>query len=311
MKKPIILLLLILLLHSASGGNDDLERSSLLMKEYVRGLEEDVKTTVSFRLILNSIPPLTLVKLAQSYESHPSFMVRINMRWFVSKTLLYLPESNINQKDKYTLFVLLVFDDDLGESGSAYTRLSYISRLEHYDDSMKEMIRQGFREHEKTRERILLVGLAGLTDLIPDLQKIVDENPDYTKRMDRWVSPQWYAHCALARLGVEESIQHCVDMVESVESVDERLIFHMKHIAYIRQPEGIRLIAKYLNMDSREEYVGDDVMRLKHAERALHFLTTTMDDFPVEIRTPGAYWDERIQIAREYMADEANWKIIR
>jgi hypothetical protein len=310
-----IFIMLLMIISRLCSGNTEYNKGTLLMQEYVRGAVEDVPTTVSREDMLESLSSDTIISLVSEYKNHPVELVRSRVIGLAAQ-VAFKDSSEEIQKRAIKMFVENVINDIYHNSKFSIKYLINLSRLEYYDESMKEMIRRGFREHEKTRERILLIGIAGLRDLIPDLQKIVDEDPDYTKKHDRWVSPQWYAHCALARLGVEASIQHCIDMVESVESVDKRLMFRMKYIAYMRQPAGMRVLKKYLDSDGMDSS-GD--FRLSHAQRVYDLLERTMDDFPVMEKIPKGsihktrkeIRDDTINEARAYMADEANWKIIR
>jgi hypothetical protein len=287
-------------------------KGKLLIKEYLRGYEEDVRTTVSYKVILESASPDTLLSLIEPYKSHSSWEVRRSMN-----VLAFLSARNetspVIREKASRILVTGVLDEDKGNSKRNFQYLLRISRIEYFDDATKELIREAFFEKDPSSERILLVGVAGLKDMIPHLQEIVQQDPEYVNAERNWWfgTQQWCARCALARLGDKGSIEHCISMVESHEDADFRIMNLLKHLAYIRQPECMKILKKYLDSDEISPFAGKDVIRVKYALLVIPLLAPAMDGFPVEDKLSGIYDDEDLQKARSYMADEANWKIIR
>ena len=83
-------------------GDADFKRNSLLMKEYVWGLDKDIKTTVTYEVILENVPPEDLLDLAESYQTHPSWIVRRNMRRLASELPSEIKISSTNRKRVYS-----------------------------------------------------------------------------------------------------------------------------------------------------------------------------------------------------------------
>jgi hypothetical protein len=54
---------------------------------------------------------------------------------------------------------------------------------------------------------------------------------------------------ARARMGVKEDILRCIDLVESHPDEDYRVTWLLHGLSYVRQPEVINYLQKYLNSD--------------------------------------------------------------
>jgi len=85
----------------------------------------------------------------------------------------------------------------------------------------------------------------------------------------------------------------------------------LPQIAYIRQPEGIEYLNRYLDSDLRLPPT-DPVEKGEPVARwVLDMLAGCIKDFPVEKKPGRSYAQDDVETARKWMADKSNWKIIR
>jgi hypothetical protein len=169
-----------------------------------------------------------------------------------------------------------------------------------------------------------------MEDQLPVLEKmLIDEMKHQAKVKTGKAGFSWYytrgwaARLARARMGVESDIDECLRLVEKVEDVDRRVLTLLRQVGYIRQPQAIEHLQKYLESDKRLSPVKASVPGELHAGRALHILAASLRDFPVKLKESRGYKREEIEAARKWMAEqkqkqqgaekpeEKRWDIVR
>jgi hypothetical protein len=193
---------------------------------------------------------------------------------------------------------------------------------------------------------ILMAGVADMKSELPHLQAIVDSEREdkkasYQKRIDAiereiagfsgvkrgppvsmveerkriqrqtyWQdSILWFVMRARARMGVKEDIQQCIEMAESHPDPNYRAERVFEQLAYVRQPEVVEYLRRYLNSDRPPPFHGYDVVPVSEAERAGSALQQMLENWPV--KTYGHLMPQQLREARKWMADQKEWKIIR
>jgi hypothetical protein len=111
-----------------------------------------------------------------------------------------------------------------------------------FSPASKDVIRGLLAKPDAKNWVALVAGVAGLTDQMPRLRQIADVQQGWGRNLS------WAAHLALARLGSKSDIDYCVETVESKE-LNQR-IAGLDQLSYIRQPEVVPILVKYLNDDT-------------------------------------------------------------
>jgi len=160
---------------------------------------------------------------------------------------------------------------------------------------------------------VLLVGAADVNSALPVLRRIVDEvnEPLEPFRIDnrkRTHSLAFAALMARARMGVKEDIQRCIELVESHPDEGFRVIVLLKRISYIRQPEVVQYLKKYLFMDKIEPGA-ETQLRMTYAQRAARALARMLRGFPG--KRDGVAGPKTMERCRKWMSEQTKWVIIR
>lgn len=202
-------------------------------------------------------------------------------------------------------------DSDLQLSyGVSKLLLSFVS--EDFTEQSKTVLRHRLESVPLQGTIILVIGVANLQEVIPDLKQLRSSSTDYeaVSPPNMWFSLNgWYARLALARMGSQEDIAHCIDMIESHPDADFRVTQLLKNLAYIRQPEAIMVLQEYLESDQRID-MGADVIRTPYYEFALTLLGQILEGFPI-IREDQNYTLSDIETARAWMRAQTEFKIKR
>jgi hypothetical protein len=111
------------------------------------------------------------------------------------------------------------------------------------------------------------------------------------------------------RMGVKEDIQRCTELVESHPDEDYRVTRLLHQLAYIRQPEIVNHLHKYLNSDKSERYKGPDAMVKTYGQRAAMALAEMLEGFPGREDIGGD--QETIERCRKWMSEQTEWEITR
>jgi hypothetical protein len=95
----------------------------------------------------------------------------------------------------------------------------------------------------------------------------------------------------------------------SEEDEAQRVLRILPHIAYIRQPEAIEFLWEYLRSDKTLPPI--DGIRIPYAQWVLHLLIPCLEGFPIQARDARNYKTEEIELARQWMTQQKEWKIRR
>jgi hypothetical protein len=140
-----------------------------------------------------------------------------------------------------------------------------------------------------TSSIILLVGVADVQSAMNPLQAIVDQVEGPLKPFKLSASQlheiAFAALKARARMGDEKAIEECIRLVDSEEDEDFKVGILLRHISYIRQPEAISYIKRYLYSDKKERSAGPDVIVRSYTRIAAKYLQEMVAGFPTEKET--------------------------
>lgn len=175
--------------------------------------------------------------------------------------------------------------------------------------SLRNFKTQEFEKKDKERilQRALLADFKDENVLLLGYLNFEKAN-DYLKKIDQSEQKtNWYVQLALARLGDEKAIKHCLQKVD-LKKEPNFLLLH--ELVYIKQPELIDIYDNYLQSDgsSRKSY---DVQSVPYTTIGIKYLSKLLVNFPLEDQVP-AYTPDQIALARQWMlANQGKYKIRR
>jgi len=159
-----------------------------------------------------------------------------------------------------------------------------------FSEDAKAQLKQHFEETIKhphgrhTGYTILLVGLVDMKTEMGRLQDVADSVNEPSKIVGSRI---WKSHRnvfaalqALARMGDKNAIDRCIAIVDSETDEFLKVSVLLSSIAYIRQPEAVEYIKKYLYSYKWDPYAGPCVIGISYTERAAQYLEKMIVGFP-------------------------------
>ena len=144
----------------------------------------------------------------------------------------------------------------------------------------------------------LVVGVADIPSQLPALKGIVDREHARQGSKEWWKSPGWAAMRARARMGVEEDVERCIELVEAEGDVSMRLSWIFRDLSYVRQRQVVTYFRKYLDGDMA---LPDRSARAVAPISAIRCLARMIRGFPVK-KKGSRHTKEDLKICREWMA---------
>jgi hypothetical protein len=190
-------------------------------------------------------------------------------------------------------------------------------QAEDFSDESKALIRQRLAKDRPGRDIVFICGVAAMQEELPRLQELLIDELAYAAEARRIGNKEWYyttgwvARLARARMGVQSEIRRCLELVEGVEDVELRVRRLLFDVGYVRQPQAIEYLEKYLDSNKRLSPVKPSVQGELHANRAMRILVESLRNFPVRKKETHSYTPEEIEEARKWMGQQKEWKIIR
>ncbi len=160
---------------------------------------------------------------------------------------------------------------------------------------------------------ILLAGAADVNSALPVLRRIVDDvnEPLEPFRIDNRKRSHALAFAALmarGRMGVKEDTQRCIEVVESHPDERFRVVVLLERISYVRQPEVVEYLKKYLFTDKIEP--GPETqLRMSYAQRTAMVLAEMLRGFPG--KRDGVAGPKTMECCRKWMSEQTTWNIRR
>jgi len=292
-------------------------------------IEGTLATRIKDEELLTADPNQILTLLA-SYENDSERNVRRTAYVFLASVAALHTAPEIRQEVVRRL-VRSVYDDVPGDGGDYLMGF----RAKDFDELSKDLIRQAMSKDRVGVLTIKLAGIANLKDTLALLEELsVKKPPDFnnfspdvdltpqqksklvarrkqayarSKPTNNWYFDKcWHAKLARARMAVKRDIVRCIELVESIEDPYER-VRHLRDMGYIRRPETIAYLCKYLDSSRRMRQVNGEPF----ASRAASILAESIEGFPAKQKLGRYYSDEEIELCRKWMGDRAHWRITR
>ncbi|HUT31087.1 MAG TPA: hypothetical protein VMX13_14935 [Sedimentisphaerales bacterium] len=184
---------------------------------------------------------------------------------------------------------------------------SELPRLKRFMDAREVILKERNEKHvQEWREAI---GRLPDTNNMP---AFLPRRKRYEKQLMKqyWQSSLlWAALRARARMGVKEDIARCIELVESHPDEDYRVAWLLEELSYVRQPEIVDYLYRYLKSEKVRESKGPDTVVGTYAQHAAKALAQMLRGFPGRKDIGGD--KETIELRRKWMAEQKDWDIIR
>lgn len=183
-----------------------------------------------------------------------------------------------------------------------------------FSSRAKTLLHEDLIQDAPRRETVLLAGVAGLREKMELLRSLlIDESQYETEEYTgRWYGTVgWAARLALARMGSEADVRQAIAMVESEPDEVIRVTRLLQDLHYVRQPQTVAVLGRYLESDERLPRQRPDVPGTRYCQYGLDLLAQILEGFPVKSVGPGGYSQAEIDQCRMWMRSQTSWKIIR
>lgn len=184
-----------------------------------------------------------------------------------------------------------------------------------FSEDTKKMIRVLLSKEKSrllTHKMILVAGVANMLTEKNQFEKLLIDESKYESKphAGRWYGTVgWAARIALARMGSKKDIEHAINMVKSEKEPITRVTRLLRDLAYIRQPEVVNVLSIYLNSEEKLPSTRPGTPGTKYCQYALDILAQILDGFPVKNEGPGGYSQAEIDLCRQWMKEQREWKV--
>jgi len=204
------------------------------------------------------------------------------------------------ERQRLLEYLALGLKDSSGLVRNGVTRWALDFETTDFSANARQTIEGALDGEVASKAEILLVGLANVESLIPKVRAI-GLNPVREPEVGRWWGTrEWAALLVLARRG-EADARKVVQQVEAEKNIITRVTVCLQDVAYLRQPEGLDLLCKYLDSDERLPRVKDSAPGEPVNLRAAAALAKCLKEFPVKKEYPSDYTRADIIKCREWM----------
>jgi len=262
---------------------------------------------------LKTVDPNYLLRVLEPYQNDQTWTVRRLTYWYEFRLAQAQPIRKVRQE-----VVQRLVKASITSSVKQVNKWLLTFMEQDFTQDVKEMIRQSLQRDKVNRWHILICGVARIDDQLPILEKMLIDEMEYQAKVEKQrVGKKWYyttgwsARLARARMGVKEDINKCLQLVETVENLDRRVITLLRDVGYTRQPEAIEFLQRYLESQQRLSPVKPTAPGQPVASYVLDILIDCLKDFPIERKPGRGYKWKQIEQAREWMKEQKKWDIIR
>lgn len=304
----IILTFLLASLGSANASSDEpneLNELSALFAHRMQMLRESKKAIP--KEIVEKYG-YKIIPVAEPYLQDSNFNVRsaaYGIIWSAGR------RSKDTSERQHVVEKLLAYSfNDRRFKGSMADRLLSSFRAVDYSETAKQMLKEELASSPVYRT-ILLVGAADMN--LPLLKQFVDDVNEPLEPFGVFRKAShgraFAAMMARGRMGIKEDVQRCIDLVESHPDERFRVGVLLDRISYIRQPEVVQYLKRYLMMDKTED--SKVSLRKTYAQRAARALSKILEDFPRSKDGKSMAPRELVEYQRKWMSEQTEWNIIR
>jgi hypothetical protein len=285
--------------------------------KFFSGLEKQVVTVRIEDVDIQKADPNRMLRFLKPYQESGNIAVRSFAYKFEAKTARLHPAGPLREEVAERLVAALVSADEIDrELHNTYSQLLLDGfKGQDFSKDAKDAILTALKENNPRPGVIAASGAAQMTEALPRLGELLIDEVELSRKPSGGVSKWyftvgWHARLARARIGVKEDVQKCVELVRKVSDT-QALLSLLEDVAYIRQPEAIQCLQRYLEGNLRFPSTNPGAKGEPVASYVVDLLADSLQGFPVEKKRERFYSDEDIERAREWMKQQKTWNIIR
>ncbi|HEX8411807.1 MAG TPA: hypothetical protein VF883_23365 [Thermoanaerobaculia bacterium] len=158
---------------------------------------------------------------------------------------------------------------------------------------------------EPSKENLLLVGLTGADMLVGEVETHAAE-PIKTPASGMFYGTlPWAANLVRARHGDKASAGRVLDVSREAD-VELQVVFLLRELAYVPQPEIAEYIAAFVFSEGRVEPVKSTVEGILYAQYAAAALSRMLEGCPVPYKEDYSYSRKEIETLRAWLSRDVN-----
>ncbi len=244
-----------------------------------------------------------LMDLLQGYYNDTLPKIRSKAYYLTYKSTYQSQNQNIRNRGVFNL-VQGLKDQESGNVGNVALWLTNF-KSDDFNSRSKDSLKAVLHYQKVYLDLILkLVGFVGLDDQ-KDFIKNNIENETY-----KTAKVKWAAHLALARMGVEDEINFCVDRVKQLPVNDDVVYELIPDLIYTRQMKAFDYIIKILHSEKKDCYSAnpENPQKIMCGYRIMEFLALVIKDYPLETDETGDLivddYKEALKTVREWFIEK-------
>lgn len=252
-----------------------------------------------------------LLNLLGNYYSESLPKVRLQACYLTYKAAKNV--SNAGQKQNAVMVLVNGLKDP--DSGNVGIIASWLTdyKKEDFNQEAKDSLESILKRKTLYRDKIVkLVAFVGLANQVEYIKSGLSNGIFQTTK------EKWAAHLALARLGVEEEIDFCLDIVKS-QGVNDDVIYELvPDLIYTRQQKCFDYIIELLQSKARNCMSAnpESTQKIMCGYRIMEYLAPVIKDFPLEADSTGDlvvddYEKALIDLRAWFTKKQGNYEIIK
>ena len=153
---------------------------------------------------------------------------------------------------------------------------------------------------EKSKQNMLLAGMARVYSVESDIIEYAARQIEPPAVGKFYGTLSWAGNLVMARRGDKNSLRKVLSASQQAD-IHSRIIFLIKELAYLPQPEVAEYIADFVFSENRLESVKPTVAGLLHAQYAAAALSRMLSGCPVPYKEDYSYTDHEINMLRNWL----------
>jgi hypothetical protein len=255
-----------------------------------------------------------MISFLESYKKDNDFLIK-QIAFKSELRLAALHKQNISLRQKIVDDVV----DAQMEPNQTLNPHPYIWLMEFRAKDFREQTKTKIFDELKKKPSKQIIEICGVADIkegLPLLKNMLIDEIAYATDPNQgaqwYLTIGWSARLARARMGVKEDINRCIELAEpELNKKPPSVLRLFNDMGYIRQPEAIDFLMRYIFSDERIGEVSPPIPGEPVASYVMGILVDCLENFPIKKREERGYTQEEIEQCRKWMSEQKEWKIIR
>lgn len=284
-------------------------KATATLKDYFEAVRKGRSVTLPAS-IFQKANEKVILQISAGYLSDSSDVVR-SSAIYVIKTA-GLMSKNVAYRQQCVLHLLQACSDkNAGNSGQASNYLSHFN-LSDFNPSARDSLKKLLQANTPHISNIIkLAGFVQLTDMISYMADGIYGQPPKWKKKDAWA-----AHLALARMGVEDEIDYCLNRVKKIALNDDVVYNLLPDLIYTRQKAIFDYLVSLLYIDEKlcNPADPDAETKILCGYRIMEMLATEIKNFPLPVQPSGDIdtddYHKALLTVRQWFKDNPDYQIV-